>query len=66
MESMAYSLKYGIFLESGILEWEEEEGEEEVKEEAGFDIKFNNLNLKGGEKLFVMNDHVNNTIYSPD
>ena len=38
MDSIVYSLE------------EEEEKEEEDEEEAGFDIKSNNPNLKGGEK----------------
>ena len=35
---------------SGSLEWEEGEEKEEQEENAGFDIKSNNPNLKGGEK----------------
>ena len=42
MDSIVYSLE----------EEEEEDGEEEEEEEAGFNIKSNNPNLKGGEKLF--------------
>ena len=45
MDSIVYSLE-----EEEEKEEEEEDGEE--KEEAGFDIKSNNPNLKGGEKGF--------------
>ena len=42
MDSIVYSLE----------EEEEKEEEEEEEEEAGFNIKSNNPNLKGGEKPF--------------
>ena len=44
MDSIVYSLEEEEEKE------EEEDGEDGEEEEAGFDIKSNNPNLKGGEK----------------